>query len=329
MPSVLVQRLRQGDAALASDQRVLRPLQAQPCAMPRPVAPELPLSQLSASAYEDLRRCPYRFYALRLLGLQEPDELDTALGKRDFGNWLHALLRRFHDALARDPQATAARRGAMLDAAAASTTQEQGLAESEFLPFSASWPQVRSAYLLWLDGHERAGARFQAGEVQRAMPLGTLTLVGRIDRMDSLADGGTLVIDYKTESRATTQSRIRHPQEDTQLAFYGALLEPGPLQAMYLNIAESDDTRAFPMPDIDQWRDQLVAAIDNDMERIGAGAPLPAIGAGSACDYCAARGLCRRRKFTRTISTTMSRPRFTVTGRVSSPSRSRKTWGRF
>lgn len=294
MPSVLVQRLRLTLPDLAHDLRPLRPLRQRSGAMPRPIAPTLVVEQLSASAYADLRRCPYRFYALRMLGLQEPDELDTELGKRDFGNWLHALLRHFHDALALEPQATVERRHAMLDQAAERTTREQALAPNEFLPFAASWPQVRASYLSWLAGHERTGARYQGAEVQREMPLGTLKLVGRIDRMDRLVDGRTLVIDYKTESRATTQSRVRHPEEDTQLAFYGALLDEDSLQAMYLNIAESDSTKAFDMPDIDQWRDQLVTAIVHDMERIAAGAALPAIGAGSACDYCAARGLCRK-----------------------------------
>ncbi len=301
MPSVLVQRLRLTVPGLAPDQRVLRSLQAQGQAMPQPSAPALSVSQLSASAYEDLRRCPYRFFALRMLGLQEPDELDTALGKRDFGNWLHALLRHFHEALALEPRATPQRRAAMLDQAAERATLEQGLAANEFLPFAASWPQVRVSYLHWLAEHERCGARYEAAEVQREMPLGKIKLIGRIDRMDRLADGATLLIDYKTEARATTQARVRRPQEDTQLAFYGALLDQDHLQAMYLNIADSDSTKAFDLPDVTGWRDQLVSAIILDMERIACGAELPAIGAGSACDYCAARGLCRKDFWARAV----------------------------
>ena len=65
----------------------------------------LPLVRLSASAYADLRHCPYRFYALRLLGLQESDELDATLDKRDFGTWLHAVLQHFHEALCDEPEA--------------------------------------------------------------------------------------------------------------------------------------------------------------------------------------------------------------------------------
>ncbi len=60
--------------------------------------PALPLATLSATAYDDLRHCPYRFFALRQLGLRSRDELDAELGKRDFGTWLHAVLGTFHEA---------------------------------------------------------------------------------------------------------------------------------------------------------------------------------------------------------------------------------------
>jgi len=149
------------------------------------------------------------------------------------------------------------------------------------------------AYLQWLAGHEAGGARFQGAEVPRETALGNWTLVGRIDRIDRQGDG-SLVIDYKTEGRATTSERIKRPQEDTQLAFYAALLEDDSLSAMYLNIAESDATKAYQQADIVAWRDQLVMAIHDDMTRIAQGSALPALGAGSACDYCAARGLCRK-----------------------------------
>lgn len=294
MPSIFVQQLRLQYPLLAGDPRVVRRLAAQASAMPQPVASSLPMSRLTASDYEDLRRCPYRFFALRQLGLRESDELDSELGKRDFGNWLHMLLSHFHGALAQAPDADGAARIVMIDAAAARASRDLALAENEFLPFAASWPQVRSAYLLWLSGHEAGGARFQAAEDRHEMPLGDLKLVGRIDRIDRSGNGVRQVIDYKTESRDITQQRIRQPLEDSQLAFYAALLEDDTLEAMYLHIAESGPTRAFVQPDIVALRDQLVEAIQHDMARIAAGAPMPALGAGSACDYCAARGLCRR-----------------------------------
>ena len=105
MASGFVQTLQLKDKLdLASDPRVLRLLTSQPCAMPHPKGQALPVLRLSSTAYEDLRRCPYRFFALRQLKLQSPDELDAELGKRDFGNWLHSVLKFFHEALKMAPE---------------------------------------------------------------------------------------------------------------------------------------------------------------------------------------------------------------------------------
>ena len=38
----------------------------------------------------------------------------------------------------------------------------------------------------------------------------------------------------------------------------------------------------------------LVEGVRHDMAALADGAPLPALGEGSACDHCAARGLCRK-----------------------------------
>ena len=51
---------------------------------------------LSASAYQDLRDCPYRFFALRALRLSVPEELEAQPDARDWGNFLHRTLKAFH-----------------------------------------------------------------------------------------------------------------------------------------------------------------------------------------------------------------------------------------
>lgn len=45
--------------------------------------------RLSASGYDALRICPYRFFALYQLRLRETPELTGDVEKRDFGTWLH------------------------------------------------------------------------------------------------------------------------------------------------------------------------------------------------------------------------------------------------
>jgi ATP-dependent helicase/nuclease subunit B len=279
---------------LAADVRLQRALTLLPSTMPAPTGQTLPVTRLSASAYEDLRRCPYRFFAMRQLKLQAVEELEGELGKRDFGNWLHALLSHFHVALKQSPTTVAAERLLMMNQAAERSTQELALADSEFLPFAAAWPRVRAGYLLWLTGHEASGAQFSEAEQWTEMPIGPLTLIGKIDRIDRLPDGEPIVMDYKTEARGTTSARIGDPQEDTQLPFYAALLSDDPLRAAYVNLGEKEPTKSYDQEAIVDLRDDLIDSILSDMSRIAEGAKLPAMGEGKACDFCDARGLCRR-----------------------------------
>jgi ATP-dependent helicase/nuclease subunit B len=61
-----------------------------------------------------------------------------------------------------------------------------------------------------------------------------------------------------------------------------------------VNLGERDPTKSYAQEDIVDLRDELIGSIVRDMSRIAEGARLPAIGEGKACDYCNARGLCRR-----------------------------------
>ncbi len=300
LPSALVQVLRlQAGHVTAADPRVLREVQPAPVPRPDPAAPALNVTRLSASAYADLRQCPYRFFALRQLGLKEADELEVELDKRDFGLWLHAVLKAFHDQLKAAAARDEASKLALINAAADAVTQSMRLAEDEFLPFMAAWPRVREGYLDWLARHEAGGARFMDAEHWQELPLGPLTLVGQIDRIDTVAasddaQAAVLVIDYKTESPGVTRERIKSPFEDTQLAFYAALQPHDTLRAAYVNVGEKDGTQLFEQKDVVAVRDALIEGIVHDMARISQGAALPALGEGAACEFCAARGLCRK-----------------------------------
>ncbi|MEJ7929576.1 PD-(D/E)XK nuclease family protein [Ramlibacter sp. AN1015] len=297
LPSPLVQELAlAGFLQEGDDPRAARALVAAAVTAPAPDAAGLPLAQLSASAYEDLRRCPYRFHALRQLGLHEADEIDADLDKRDFGNWLHEVLLRFHLALQAHPgEADPAGRLRLIDEAADQASRSLLLPEGEFLPFAAAWPQVRDGYLQALATFEADhGARFDSAESEHEIQLGPVRLVGRIDRIDRLPDGRRMVMDYKTESDTVTAARVKNPSEDTQLAFYAALLEDDTLRAAYVNVGERGITRVIEQEQVHEARDALVEGILHDLSRIAGGAPLPALGEGQVCEWCAARGLCRK-----------------------------------
>ena len=180
---------------------------------------------------------------------------------------------------------------------------------------------MRDGYLRWLlQDFEQTHAQFAAGETRRQrelaellnelpspdtpesspqLPPYTATITGTIDRMDQLpataADQPAWrLIDYKTEAADKTRKRIRSDGEDTQLLFYAALLAPQAVQAMYLNLGEDGQTKPFPQEDANALVPKLLHTLADELNRIAQGAPLPALGEGKACDYCPARGLCRR-----------------------------------
>jgi ATP-dependent helicase/nuclease subunit B len=308
LPSSLVQslqlKLKQNDQKLAvTEPRNMRNLEANPTPRPQPKGSQLPVTRLSASGYSKLRTCPYQFFALQQLGLKEDDELQETLDKREFGLWLHAVLSHFHENLQKaseidsnmDVAGVFIDYVAMLNIAKTEVTTTQNIPEDAFLPWEATWPKVRDGYVNWLIGHQAGGWTFDQAEVWRELSIGNfgLKLVGQLDRMDMSAEGAVLVLDYKTESDAKTKKRLKEPLEDTQLAFYAALVGADPIEAAYVNISEKE-SKTYAQADIDHGRSALIEGILDDMQRISQGEPLPALGEGAACDYCAARGLCRK-----------------------------------
>ncbi|MDO4769941.1 MAG: PD-(D/E)XK nuclease family protein, partial [Brachymonas sp.] len=300
----------------AADPRLLRTITPHPIRAPQPVGQRLPVRQISASSYGNLRACPYRFFALNQLRLQEVPELDVELEKRDFGIWLHRTLHLFHEALAQSEQPLPSHPRAelieQLDAAAAQAAREQQLDPAAFLPYQMAWHKLREGYLDWLLQHA-AHTRYEQGEVrlQRPLPMaeadsdGTplptqpVQLVGVIDRIDRSTDGSHTrwLLDYKSGNAQQIRARIRQPDEHAQLLFYAALLAPEAgetVRAAYLTIGEDGSTTLQEQPEADAHVPPLLQRIAQDLSAIAAGVALPALGQGRVCDSCAARGLCRR-----------------------------------
>lgn len=274
---------------------------ARPHVRPAPSAQgDLPTS-LSASRVEDLRACPYRFFARAVLGLAEDEELDRGVDKRDYGTWLHAVLHRFHATRAQAPGDDLV----LLRAAAAAQTDSAPFDAAELLPFLASFESFAPAYLAWVGQAESQGWHWQRGEVALQVAPAALAptgLRGRIDRIDTGAQGGLRLLDYKTGSAAALKAKMKPLSEDTQLAFYAALLiesadgtATGPaLQAAYLTLDEADAPKLLPHADVANSAAVLLAGLGGELTRLRAGAGLPPLGEGTTCEHCEVRGLCRR-----------------------------------
>ncbi|MBA4108662.1 MAG: hypothetical protein C0487_03580 [Leptothrix sp. (in: Bacteria)] len=324
------------------DMRLRQTVPALPVHMPRPtlrsvgrpdahmVDLKLPLpGQITATSYESLRQCPYRFFARHVLNLRQLDELEEGVDRSDFGVWLHAVLQGFHT---RRDQATVAEHDevALWVSVAQDVTRAQGLDRDGrrpfFLPFAATLERLAENYVAWLKGHEAQGWRFAKAEevVQWPMALRselgedvTVTLHGQLDRLDQRGgeDTAWTVIDYKTGSLDALKQKVKHPLEDTQLAFYAALAQhasatadPGDptrvttaIEGLYLQM---DEKGVHPVehPQVIESAQVLVEGLRTDLTRLLDGAAMPALGEGVACDYCEMRGLCRRDHWTVTES---------------------------
>jgi ATP-dependent helicase/nuclease subunit B len=309
-PSPLLERLdlalmqRHGSGlAEAADARHTVLLTPVPVSAPLPTAPGLLPARLSASACEALRVCPYRFFALRMLALRDAEELDDEVEKRDFGTWLHEVLQRFQST--RQAPAPAAAEEARLLDIARQVQQERHLEAAAFLPFAATFARLAPRYVEWLHRRDASGARWRGSEVDlRAQPpeWNGVEMHGIIDRIDQVPGPhgpSPELIDYKTGSAEKLRLLVKRPQEDTQLAFYAALMsgqaDAGPtMSALYLPLDEREAIKPIEHPDVERTAERLVRGIGAELRRIALGAPLPALGEGQACVYCEARGLCRR-----------------------------------
>ncbi len=270
-------------------------LQVLPAAMPLPSAPSLLPTTLSASGYNALVACPYQFFATRMLRLGSADELSDLPEKRDYGNWVHDLLLQYHQTVAQQ-QTPVAERADLLERISDYVFDQVLLHEPAALPYLARWRKQIPAYLEWANAHQASGWTFAFGERQRERVLswgdGEIRLKGRLDRVDQNADGDWMVLDYKTTDKGKLKRKLAQ-REDHQLTFYGLLLEQRVSAAAYVAI-DADKPDALPAEPYNIWRDALEQQLKTDFKNIANGNPLPASGTGSTCDWCDARGLCRK-----------------------------------
>jgi ATP-dependent helicase/nuclease subunit B len=159
-------------------------------------------------------------------------------------------------------------------------------------------------YITWLHQRDAQGANWLEAERELTVQppeWGAVQMHGVIDRVDFITQDGvptTQLIDYKTSRAQALQESINRG-EDTQLPFYAALMAaqgaaPGELAAIYLMLDESDKIKAIKHPGVEASAAALVEGIGHDLARLAAGAAMPALGEGQACEFCDARGLCRR-----------------------------------
>lgn len=288
-------------AALAGASAIAPPEAAPPLPTSRP-APILPGARvpdsISASGYNSLLGCPYQYYARHVLKLNDLDEVQVEMEKRDFGELVHRILLEFH----RRHPVLSSQNGA--DLAQALREISAGvfgpMLKLNYLShaWALRWDTLVPEYVAWQRERERSGWRWHSGETPKrlALPLangGTLTLRGTLDRVDRAGEQ-LAVLDYKTRSVSALRTQLKAPGEDVQLPVYALLAEATVTEACYVSL-DKDEVKAVPLQmDLDVLGRDVAQRLTDMFAALHAGAALPAQGTDDACGWCEMRGLCRR-----------------------------------
>ena len=261
-------------------------------ARPAPgVATELVPASVSISAYNSLVACPYQFYARHILRLNELDEVQEGVEKRDYGERVHGILQRFHE---RYPQVSGHNIEEM-DAALRRISEEvfADLLQQDFAAraWLALWFRSLPAYLEWQAEGEGQGWSYAESESAFDWQLEGIRLRGRIDRLDVRGEE-KLVLDYKTQSEQALRNKLKEPGEDVQLACYAYAHEAA--DAAFVSIENGKVKQVEPKHDVPLLAQLNAERLVQVMERIRSGAGLPANGVDQACMHCEMRGVCRK-----------------------------------
>lgn len=286
------------------------PAVVEPTRRPAPVAPaNLLPRRISASGYNSLVACPYQFHARYLLGLAELDDVQEMIEKKDYGQLVHGVLAAFHRAHPRvgalDPPVAERELNELSERAFAPVVARNYLAQA----WLARWKSLIPAYLDWQREREDAGWAWKDGEIEREAGITTpqgrpLTLRGRIDRVDAresatragkeLASFEFSVVDYKTRDPGRLRKSLEAPGEDVQLPVYALLWGAPVTEALFLSLERDGVTAVELGDDVPALAEAVRLRLGKLFDALAAGARLPAQGVEETCEYCEARGLCRR-----------------------------------
>jgi ATP-dependent helicase/nuclease subunit B len=232
-----------------------------------------------------------------MLGLSSLDELTDMPEKRDYGDWLHKILNRYHETL-RDQSIPLQNRAAVLRDISAAVFDHEVATNAAALAYSSRWDKIMPTYLEWANGYEAAGWHFAFGERKFEKLLrwdgGEILLHGRLDRIDENQAGESAVLDYKTRNSSTLREKMKEG-EDRQLAFYGVLSDLPLEHAYYVALEATRGKIAEVVADhYEESKRMLEQQLVANLGAITQGAPLAATGIEAVCEYCAVRGLCRK-----------------------------------
>jgi ATP-dependent helicase/nuclease subunit B len=268
----------------------------QVAAMPAPAVPySLIPAGISASGYNSLVACPYQYYARHVLRLNELDEVREGIEKRDYGEWIHDILYRFHEAYSPLEEFDRAE----LESALQRISEEVFARAVEHDYWARAWllrwQKTIPAYLDAQAQIEAEGWHYVQGEVAFKYPLSPeLQIHGRIDRVDVMAQVANVerVLDYKTLEAARLRNKLKEPGEDVQLPFYAYARDA--CEGAFFSLDKDQASTVAPAQEIRHLSLATIQRLLAVFAMLREGAPMPANGIAAVCAHCEMHGLCRK-----------------------------------
>jgi len=288
-----------------------------------PLPPGTPVEG-GASFFKNQADCPFRAFAVHRLGAGALEAGHPGLDARERGTLAHvaaaALWRELRsyarlEAMGDEEMARAAER-----AAAAAVAYMRGERPDAMTGAFSELERGRLARLLErLLRAEKLRAPFEvaACEERRAIALGGVELKARVDRIDRLASGARVILDYKTGAPSSPAAWLGERPDEPQLPLY-AVTDPGEVAAVAfvaLNAREAGfrgvargegvlpGVATVAVTTSDRYSDwgALAAAWRAALEQLaaeflGGAAPVAPKQYPRTCDYCDIKTLCRVRE---------------------------------
>jgi ATP-dependent helicase/nuclease subunit B len=291
----------------------------------------LPIS-MSPSAYKALRDCPYRYYVRSILGLRKAKEFEEGFDASLAGQVLHALLKNFFQALKTEEQKSQssihqgedARRLWMQEHLIKHSEKEfERLIKGDARVTGTlrDWQKQIPSFVDWQLKREAEGWKYHDAELPVGFIL-TLTdpdglereieIAGRADRFDVNANSSNAaaVIDYKNQGITKIKKRAERLLDDPQLLIYARAVNENAITAhlpgrtiakaewvsLKADLKKADDRiiRTYPVENMPEMMEQFSGQLNEDLEVLWARKPMKAFAPDSVCQYCEARGICRK-----------------------------------
>jgi ATP-dependent helicase/nuclease subunit B len=287
---------------------------------------------VTPSAYKALRDCPYRYYVSSLLGLRKAKEFEEGFDASLAGQTLHALLKNFFQALKTEEGKTHSPIHQGIDARRQwMETQLNKYSEKEFERLIAGdarvlgtlrdWQKQIPTFVDWQLKREAKGWQYHDAElpigftIRLTDPDGVerdIQIAGRADRFDINIHDKTAasVIDYKNQAIKKIIDRSKNVLDDPQLLIYaravnenapaahlsGRTIEQAEWVTLKVDLKKSEEkmVRDHLVEELPLKMEEFSKQLSRDLEDLWARKPMKAFAPDSVCQYCEARGICRK-----------------------------------